>query len=77
MTGLSAKQGIIRHGANTVQNVLRVVGTIEDEGMWQSGVPCRPNWEGGQAHFSVQRGEKIVQVSPEDVLAHIFLMLKG
>ncbi|XP_071551436.1 heat shock 70 kDa protein 14-like [Panulirus ornatus] len=76
VTGLSAKQGIIRHGANTVQNVLRVVGTMEDEGMSQSSVSCRPSWESGQARFSVQRGEKIVQVSPEDVLTHIFLMLK-
>ncbi|XP_042224197.1 heat shock 70 kDa protein 14-like [Homarus americanus] len=76
VTGISAKQGIIRHGTNTVQNVLRVVGTVEDEGMCPSNSSCPPNWENGQARYSVQRGEKMVQVSAEEVLTHIFSLLK-
>lgn len=83
MTGLAAKQGMIRHGANTIQNVLRVVGTSEDESQGQpssassSGGMCRPNWEGGQARFSVQRGEKTVQVTADEVITHLFTLLKG
>lgn len=83
VTGLAAKQGMIRHGANTIQNVLRVVGTSEDEGQGQpssasgSGGVCRPNWEGGQARFFVQRGEKTVQVTADEVITHLFTLLKG
>nr|AKB96215.1 heat shock protein [Cherax cainii] len=76
VSGLSAKQGIIRHGASTVLNVLRVVGTVEDEGMCPSSMSCRPNWESGQPRYAVQRGEKTVQVSADEVLAHIFSLLK-
>lgn len=82
VTGLAAKQGMIRHGANTIQNVLRVVGTSEDESQGQpsnassSGGMCRPNWEGGQARFSVQRGEKTVQVTADEVITHLFTLLK-
>lgn len=74
---------MIRHGANTIQNVLRVVGTSEDEGQGQpssgsgsSGV-CRPSWEGGQARYSVQRGEKTIQVTADEVVTHLFTLLKG
>ncbi|XP_045620991.1 heat shock 70 kDa protein 14 isoform X2 [Procambarus clarkii] len=76
VTGLSAKQGIIRHGANTVLNVLRVVGTVEDEGMCPSSMSCRPNWDSGQPRYSVQRGERMVQISADEVLTHIFSLLK-
>lgn len=83
MTGLAAKQGMIRHSANTIQHVLRVVGTSEDEGQGQpssgtgSGGVCRPHWEGGQARYSVQRGEKTVQVMADEVVTHLFTLLKG
>ncbi|XP_045102012.1 heat shock 70 kDa protein 14-like isoform X3 [Portunus trituberculatus] len=82
VTGLAAKQGMIRHAANTIQNVLRVVGTTEDENQGQpgggssSGGVCRPNWEGGQARYSVQRGDKTVQITADEVITHIFSLLK-
>ncbi|KAG0710744.1 Heat shock protein 14 [Chionoecetes opilio] len=82
VTGLAAKQGMIRHGGNTIQHVLRVAGTCEDEGQGQpgggsgSGGACLPSWEGGQARYSVQRGDKTVQVTADDVVTHIFSLLK-
>ncbi|KAK4313888.1 hypothetical protein Pmani_014820 [Petrolisthes manimaculis] len=78
VTGLSAKQGIIRHAGSTIQGVLRVAGVTEEEGCGHGGYEgtCTPNWEGRRAKYSVQRGEKTVTIFPEDVLTHIFTLLK-
>lgn len=76
VTGLSAKQCIIRHAANTIQHVLRVAGTNEDEGVSLSNVTCRPNWDNGQPRYSLQKGEKTIYITADDVLAHIFVLLK-
>lgn len=79
MTGLAAKQGIIRHAGNTIQGVLRVAGATEEEGCGHARYEgtCTPSWDGGRTRYSVQRGEKTVMISAEDVLTHIFTLLKG
>ncbi|XP_064084758.1 heat shock 70 kDa protein 14-like [Macrobrachium nipponense] len=76
VTGPAAKQGIIRHAANTIQHVLRVAGTNEDEGLNMSSITCKPSWESGQPRYSVAKGEKSINVSADDVLLNIFVLLK-
>ncbi|XP_066941433.1 heat shock 70 kDa protein 14-like isoform X4 [Macrobrachium rosenbergii] len=76
VTGPAAKQGIIRHAANTIQHILRVAGTNEDEGFNISSITCKPSWENGQPRYSVAKGEKSIGVSADDVLLHIFVLLK-
>lgn len=77
VTGLAAKQGMIRHAANTIQNVLRSASCSEDEGTCQSNVSCCPKWENNQVCYTVQRGEKTATVTAEEVLTYIFTLLKG
>ncbi|KAK7075953.1 hypothetical protein SK128_018554 [Halocaridina rubra] len=76
VTGLAAKHGIIRHAASTIQHVLRVAGTTEDESPSLSATTCSPTWESGVPRYSVQKGDKSVVVLADDVLSHIFVLLK-
>ncbi|CAL4091065.1 unnamed protein product, partial [Meganyctiphanes norvegica] len=79
VTGCAAKQGIIRHGPSTVQNILRVAGSTTEieESLVPAGLPCQPIIEKGQVVYSVQRGDKTVTVTAEKALAYLFAQLKG
>jgi len=78
VTGSAAKQGIIRHGPSTVQNILRVAGSTSEieEGLVPTGLPVQPTIEKGQVVYSVQRGDKTVTVTAEKSLAYLFAQLK-
>lgn len=79
VTGTAAKQGIIRHGPSTVQNILRVAGSTSEieESLVPAGIPVQPSFEKGQVIYSVQRGEgKTAIVTAEKSLAYLFAQLK-
>ncbi|XP_076053287.1 heat shock 70 kDa protein 14-like [Oratosquilla oratoria] len=74
VSGLPAKQGIIRHGQSTVQYVLKAIAA--EDSSYQDGTQCQPVWKDGKVIFNVQRGEKSVRVTATEVLTYIFQLLK-
>lgn len=78
VTGTAAKQGIIRHGPSTVQNILRVAGSISEieESLIAEGLPVKPTITKGEVTYSVMRGDKLVHVTAEKSLAYLFAQLK-
>jgi len=78
VSGIAAKQGIIRNGPSTVQNILRVAGSTGEieEGLVPSGLPVQPTFEKGQVIYNVMRGEKQTVVTAEKALAYCFAQLK-
>ncbi|XP_018019096.1 heat shock 70 kDa protein 14, partial [Hyalella azteca] len=76
VTGLAAKQGLVRHGQRSVLGVLRDISASEPLlGNLQGS--CLPEWdEDGDVSYCVQTdsGPRTVQAS--NVIKHIFLQLK-
>ncbi|XP_069976180.1 heat shock 70 kDa protein 14-like [Penaeus vannamei] len=77
VTGLAAKQGMIRHAANTIQNVLRVPAAVKMKEPVSLMYHVVLNGKKTKCGGTVQRGEKTATVTAEEVLTHIFTLLKG
>ncbi|XP_018019097.1 heat shock 70 kDa protein 14-like, partial [Hyalella azteca] len=76
VTGLAAKQGLVRHGQRSVLGVLRDISASEPLLSNLQG-SCLPEWdEDGDVSYCVQTdsGPRTVQAS--NVIKHIFLQLK-
>ncbi|KAF2366407.1 Heat shock protein 70 family [Trinorchestia longiramus] len=77
VTGLAAKQGLVRHGQRSVLGVLRDISAAEPHSSDASRGSCLPEWdEDRDVSYCVQTdsGPRTVQAS--NVIKHIFLQLK-
>ena len=80
---MAAKQGIIRHGPNTIQNTLMAVSLSDessesqlDSNNSQAGATAIPEIENGKVTYTVTKNEQNITVSAESVLKQILNLLK-
>uniref|UniRef100_A0A2P2I1X1 Heat shock 70 kDa protein 14-like n=1 Tax=Hirondellea gigas TaxID=1518452 RepID=A0A2P2I1X1_9CRUS len=78
VTGLAAKQGLLKYGARSVMGVLRhISSTASESASTASGSTCPPTFsDDGDVSYSIQMESSTKTVKAVDVLKYMFLQLK-